>query len=109
MIPNRYSRIAGTGSFLPPNRVTNDALVAQLARDGIETSDQWIVAEIPLEIPPAGQPSSWLPRRDDGQATLTVTNGDFFDAIRFVVRPMDVFGDMKPYVLIDDIQVFEKE
>ena len=43
MIPNRYSRIAGTGSFLPPHRVTNDALVAQLARDGIETSDQWIV------------------------------------------------------------------
>ena len=43
MIPNRYSRIAGTGSFLPPHLVTNDALVAQLARDGIETSDQWIV------------------------------------------------------------------
>jgi 3-oxoacyl-[acyl-carrier-protein] synthase III len=40
---NRYSRIAGTGSFLPPNRVTNDALVAQLARDGIESSDRWIV------------------------------------------------------------------
>ena len=38
-----YSRIAGTGSFLPPDRVTNDALVARLARDGIETSDQWIV------------------------------------------------------------------
>ena len=43
MTPNRYSRIAGTGSFLPPNRVTNDALVAQLARDGIESSDRWIV------------------------------------------------------------------
>jgi 3-oxoacyl-[acyl-carrier-protein] synthase-3 len=39
----RYSRIAGTGSYLPPDRVTNDALVARLARDGIETSDQWIV------------------------------------------------------------------
>ena len=38
-----YSRIAGTGSFLPPDRVTNDDLVARLARDGIETSDQWIV------------------------------------------------------------------
>jgi 3-oxoacyl-[acyl-carrier-protein] synthase-3 len=43
VIPNRYSRIAGTGSFLPPKRVTNEALVAQLARDGIESSDQWIV------------------------------------------------------------------
>ena len=39
----RYSRITGTGSFLPPKRVTNDALAAQLALDGIETSDQWIV------------------------------------------------------------------
>ena len=38
-----YSRIAGTGSFLPPDRVTNDDLVARLARDGIETSDSWIV------------------------------------------------------------------
>ncbi|MGH8795762.1 MAG: 3-oxoacyl-ACP synthase, partial [Caldimonas sp.] len=43
MTPNRYSRIAGTGSFLPPNRVSNDALVEQLARSGIETSNQWIV------------------------------------------------------------------
>ncbi|MEO7009746.1 MAG: beta-ketoacyl-ACP synthase III [Caldimonas sp.] len=43
MTPNRYSRIAGTGSFLPPNRVSNDALVEQLARNDIETSNQWIV------------------------------------------------------------------
>ena len=45
MTPNtpRYSRITGTGSFLPPKRLTNDALAAQLAVDGIETSDQWIV------------------------------------------------------------------
>ena len=39
----RYSRITGTGSYLPPNRLTNEALAAQLARDGVETSDQWIV------------------------------------------------------------------
>ncbi len=39
----RYSRIAGTGSYLPPRRVTNDDLVAQLAAQGIETSDEWIV------------------------------------------------------------------
>jgi 3-oxoacyl-[acyl-carrier-protein] synthase III len=38
----RYSRITGTGSCLPPKRLTNDALAAQLAADGIETSDQWI-------------------------------------------------------------------
>lgn len=41
--PNRHSRITGTGSYLPPKRLTNDALAAQLAADGIETSDQWIV------------------------------------------------------------------
>ena len=39
----RYARIAGTGSHLPPNRLTNDDIAEQLARDGIETSDQWIV------------------------------------------------------------------
>ena len=39
----RYSRITGTGSYLPPNRLTNDDLAAQLAKVGIETSDQWIV------------------------------------------------------------------
>ncbi|QKD45067.1 ketoacyl-ACP synthase III [Alicycliphilus denitrificans] len=39
----RYSRITGTGSWLPPRRVTNDDLVAQLAGQGIETSDEWIV------------------------------------------------------------------
>ena len=39
----RYSRIVGTGSYLPPRRVTNDDLVAQLAGQGIETSDEWIV------------------------------------------------------------------
>jgi 3-oxoacyl-[acyl-carrier-protein] synthase-3 len=39
----RYSRITGTGSFLPPNRLTNEALARQLAADGVETSDEWIV------------------------------------------------------------------
>ena len=39
----RHSRITGTGSFLPPNRVSNAQLAARLAADGIETSDEWIV------------------------------------------------------------------
>ena len=39
----RYSRITGTGSHLPPRRVTNADLAAQLAANGVETSDQWIV------------------------------------------------------------------
>ncbi len=41
--PTRHTRITGTGSHLPPNRLTNAALAEQLARDGVETSDQWIV------------------------------------------------------------------
>ena len=39
----RYSRISGTGSYLPPDRVSNQDLAARLAVDGVETSDQWIV------------------------------------------------------------------
>jgi 3-oxoacyl-[acyl-carrier-protein] synthase-3 len=39
----RYSRITGTGSYLPPRRLTNDELAAELAQRGIETSDEWIV------------------------------------------------------------------
>lgn len=38
----RYSRIAGTGSVLPPRRVSNADLVAELGRRGVETSDAWI-------------------------------------------------------------------
>ena len=38
-----YSKIIGTGSYLPPKRVTNNELAAQLAQKGIETSDEWIV------------------------------------------------------------------
>lgn len=40
---SRYSRITGTGSYLPPHQVTNADLVTQLAAKGIETSDEWIV------------------------------------------------------------------
>ncbi|HXA47548.1 MAG TPA: beta-ketoacyl-ACP synthase III, partial [Burkholderiaceae bacterium] len=39
-----YSKIIGTGSYLPPKRVTNHELAAQLAQQGIETSDEWIVS-----------------------------------------------------------------
>nr|WP_297526123.1 beta-ketoacyl-ACP synthase III [uncultured Roseateles sp.] len=39
----RHARILGTGSYLPPNRVTNSDLAERLARDGIETSHDWIV------------------------------------------------------------------
>ena len=38
-----FSRITGTGSYLPPRRLTNAVLVAELAAGGVETSDDWIV------------------------------------------------------------------
>ncbi len=40
---NRFSCVRGTGSYLPPNRVSNAELVAELARRGVESSDEWIV------------------------------------------------------------------
>jgi 3-oxoacyl-[acyl-carrier-protein] synthase-3 len=38
-----YSRITGTGSHLPPRRLSNDDMAAMLAERGLETSDAWIV------------------------------------------------------------------
>lgn len=38
-----YSRIVGTGSYLPPKRWSNEELVAWLAERGVETSSEWIV------------------------------------------------------------------
>jgi 3-oxoacyl-[acyl-carrier-protein] synthase-3 len=39
-----FSKIIGTGSYLPPRRVSNHDLAAQLAASGIETSDEWIMS-----------------------------------------------------------------
>ncbi|MDB5943935.1 MAG: fabH [Ramlibacter sp.] len=39
----RFSRITGTGSYLPPRRVSNQDLAVELATRGVETSDDWIV------------------------------------------------------------------
>ena len=41
--PAKFSRITGTGSHLPKNRVSNADLAARLAATGIETSDAWII------------------------------------------------------------------
>jgi len=38
-----YSRITGTGSYLPPRRLSNDDMVAMLGARGVETSNAWIV------------------------------------------------------------------
>lgn len=39
----RYSRIAGTGSYLPERRIGNAELATTLAAQGVETSDEWII------------------------------------------------------------------
>jgi 3-oxoacyl-[acyl-carrier-protein] synthase-3 len=44
-----YSKITGTGSYLPANRVTNEQLAAQLAENGVETSNEWIVSRSGIE------------------------------------------------------------
>ncbi len=42
MSTTRFARLAGTGSYLPEQRVSNDDLVVRLAKDGLETSNEWI-------------------------------------------------------------------
>jgi len=39
----RFARITGTGSCLPPQRLSNQDMVDMLALRGVETSDNWIV------------------------------------------------------------------
>ena len=41
---SKYTRIVGTGSCLPPRRVSNQDMTALLAARGIDTSDEWIVS-----------------------------------------------------------------
>jgi 3-oxoacyl-[acyl-carrier-protein] synthase III len=43
MTGTRFSRITGTGSHLPPRRLSNHDMVSLLAARGLETSDEWIV------------------------------------------------------------------
>ena len=38
-----YARITGTGSYTPAHKVSNAELAVELAKNGIETSDEWIV------------------------------------------------------------------
>lgn len=46
----RYSRITGTGSYLPQRRVTNADLAAELGAQGVETSDEWIVERTGIRV-----------------------------------------------------------
>jgi 3-oxoacyl-[acyl-carrier-protein] synthase-3 len=46
----RYARITGTGSSLPPQRLTNADMVNMLAQRGVETSDEWIVERTGIRV-----------------------------------------------------------
>jgi len=52
-----YSKIIGTGSYLPPRRVTNHDLAAQLGQKGIETSDEWIVSRSGISVRHYAEPA----------------------------------------------------
>ena len=38
----KFAKIIGSGSYLPDQTISNDALAIRLAEQGIETSDEWI-------------------------------------------------------------------
>jgi len=71
-----YSRIVGTGSYLPPNAVSNDDLARR-----VDTSDEWIVSRTGIRqrhIASAGQTSSDLAVEASSAALATagVSAGD---------------------------------
>ena len=45
-----FSRVAGTGSYLPKLRLSNQDLVERLAKTGLETSDEWIVTRSGISV-----------------------------------------------------------
>lgn len=38
----KFAKILGTGSYLPAEKIDNETLAQRLAKDGLETSDEWI-------------------------------------------------------------------
>jgi len=57
------SRIVGVGSALPTRCVSNQELALELARKGVETSDEWIVARTGIE-------QRWLAEPDVSSSML---------------------------------------
>lgn len=52
-----FSKIIGTGSYLPPKKVSNQELTAQLAVNGVETSDEWIFSRSGISARHYAEPS----------------------------------------------------
>lgn len=60
-----YSRIIGTGSALPARAVDNSTLAATLAKDGIDTNDEWIRTRTGIE-------SRYFADPDAGETTTSL-------------------------------------
>jgi hypothetical protein len=65
----------------------------------------WVAVEVPLPVVEGAMSFT----RDDGQNQLMFTFEDKYDVLRFEAKGKDVFGDQKPFLLVDDIQVVVKE
>ena len=73
-----YSRVTGTGSGLPARAVSNYELAADLAKRGIETSNDWIVARTGIRqryIAAAGQSTTDLATAAAQQAFAAAGGG----------------------------------
>ncbi|WP_338847603.1 beta-ketoacyl-ACP synthase III [Massilia sp. W12] len=92
----RYSKILGTGSYLPDRRVTNQDLAAQLAAKGIETSDEWIVSRSGISArhyAAPGQLASDLALQAAQRAlAMAALSADQVDLIIFATSTPDFLG-----------------
>ncbi|HEX7898621.1 MAG TPA: zf-HC2 domain-containing protein [Planctomycetota bacterium] len=70
-----------------------------------ERMNAWVAVELPFPITEGAMGFA----RDDGMNQLTFTFEDKYDVLRFEAKGKDVFGDQKPYLLVDDIQVVVKD
>ncbi len=91
-----YSKISGTGSYLPPKRVSNHDLAATLAERGVETSDEWIVTRSGISARHFAEPG--VMASDMGllasQRALEAAGlqADQIDLIIFATSTPDYFG-----------------
>lgn len=65
-LQSRFSRVIGVGAGLPVRCVSNDELAQDLAKRGIETSDEWIVSR-------TGIRQRWLAGPDETTTSLGAT------------------------------------
>ena len=80
-----YAKIIGTGSYLPPNRITNDELASILAKQGVETSDEWIKTR-------SGQSSDLGVKAAQNALEMAGCDANDIDMIILATSTPDFFG-----------------